>query len=74
MFRPSGTPQYNPKFPKKIFIKIDRIRIRDNKILIRSDNSDKIKNQQYDEPLIKPRLWCDIPACTSNGFAQPILS
>ena len=56
MFRPSGTPQYNPKFPKKIFIKIDRIRIRDNKILIRSDNSDKIKNQQYDEPLIKPRL------------------
>ena len=28
MFRPSGTPQYNPKFPKKL-IKIDRIRIRD---------------------------------------------
>ena len=26
MFRPSGTPQYNPKFPK-ILINIERIRI-----------------------------------------------
>ena len=26
MFRPSGTPQYNPKFPKNS-VKIERIRI-----------------------------------------------
>ena len=57
MFRPSGTPQYNPKFPN-IFIKIERIRTRDIQSRIQNTTipmysleTQKIKKIYYIETL-----------------------